>query len=95
MVPERVLQGPFSDAMTHAGQLALLRRLAGSPMPPEDFFEADVDARNVAATQPGPVSPDAVWPEAPPGWTSPGHRKSLKMAVSGASRRRVGTGGLK
>src|SRR5215469_8092850 len=32
---ERLLQGPFSDAMTHAGQLAMLRRLAGSPIRPE------------------------------------------------------------
>src|SRR5262245_30347685 len=30
MTEERLLQGPFSDAMTHAGQLALLRRLAGA-----------------------------------------------------------------
>src|SRR5262245_58091916 len=29
---ERLLQGPFSDAMTHAGQLALLRRLHGAPV---------------------------------------------------------------
>lgn len=41
---ERLLQGPLSDAMTHVGQLALLRRLAGSPVPPEDFFSADVGA---------------------------------------------------
>ena len=33
MTEERLLQGPFSDAMTHAGQLALLRRLAGAPVP--------------------------------------------------------------
>src|ERR1700741_2551380 len=31
---EILLQGPFSDAMTHAGQLALLRRMVGSPVPP-------------------------------------------------------------
>jgi len=31
MSPERLLQGPLSDAMTHAGQLAILRRLAGDP----------------------------------------------------------------
>src|SRR4051812_10432195 len=37
MSEERLLQGPFSDAMTHAGQLALLRRLAGAPVPPENF----------------------------------------------------------
>lgn len=29
--PEQLLQGPFADAMTHAGQLAMLRRLAGAP----------------------------------------------------------------
>jgi hypothetical protein len=35
---EQLLQGPFSDAMTHAGQLAVLRRLAGSPVAPENFI---------------------------------------------------------
>jgi hypothetical protein len=39
---EQLLQGPFSDAMTHAGQLAMLRRLAGSPIPPEDFVAAPI-----------------------------------------------------
>jgi hypothetical protein len=39
---EQLLQGPFSDAMTHAGQLALLRRLAGSPIPPENFVAARI-----------------------------------------------------
>ncbi len=42
--PEQLLQGPFADAMTHAGQLALLRRLAGSPVPPENFIVVEVDA---------------------------------------------------
>ncbi|HEX7251950.1 MAG TPA: hypothetical protein VF376_03640, partial [Thermoanaerobaculia bacterium] len=65
MTPERLLQGPFSDAMTHAGQLALLRRLAGSPVPPENFIVADVDATNLGPDQPKPVSPDEVWPERP------------------------------
>lgn len=63
--PERLLQGPFSDAMTHAGQLALLRRLAGSPVPPENFIVADVDAGNVGPRQADPVSPDQDWPERP------------------------------
>lgn len=62
---ERLLQGPFADAMTHAGQLAMLRRLAGSPIPPENFIEAAVDAQNLGPDQPQPVSPDATWPEAP------------------------------
>jgi hypothetical protein len=60
---ERLLQGPFSDAMTHAGQLAMLRRLAGSPVPPEDFSMAAVDAGNVGPDQPPPASPDPEWPE--------------------------------
>jgi hypothetical protein len=63
---EQLLQGPFSDAMTHAGQLAVLRRLAGSPVLPENFIEAAVDPRNLGPNQPDPVSPDAVWPEGPP-----------------------------
>jgi len=56
--PERILQGPFSDAMTHAGQLALLRRLHGSPVPAENFVKADIDAANLGPDQPDPVSPD-------------------------------------
>ncbi|HJU69084.1 MAG TPA: hypothetical protein VJ650_12670 [Gemmatimonadaceae bacterium] len=66
--PARLLQGPFADAMTHAGQLALLRRLAGSPVPPENFIVAAIDPGNLGANQPAPVSPDREWPEAPPGW---------------------------
>lgn len=62
---ERLLQGPLSDAMTHAGQLAMLRRLAGSPVRPENFIEAAIDPKNVGPSQPGPVSPDLEWPEAP------------------------------
>ncbi len=65
MTEERLLQGPFSDAMTHAGQLAVLRRLAGSPVPPENFIEAAIDPMNVGPSQPAPVSPDLEWPEGP------------------------------
>jgi hypothetical protein len=61
--PERVLQGPFSDAMTHAGQLAMLRRLHGSAVPPENFIMADIDSDNLSPDQPDPVAPDDVWTE--------------------------------
>jgi len=61
MSPEAFLQGPLSDAMTHAGQLAMLRRLAGSPVPPENFLFADIDADNVGPNQPDPVAPDDEW----------------------------------
>jgi hypothetical protein len=52
---ERLLQGPFADAMTHAGQLALLRRLAGSPVPPESFIEAAIAADMLGPNQSAPV----------------------------------------
>lgn len=64
---EQFLQGPLSDAMTHAGQLAMLRRLAGDPVPSENFIFARVDPANVGPDQPEPASPDAWWrPDQPP-----------------------------
>jgi hypothetical protein len=60
---EQLLQGPFSDAMTHAGQLALLRRLAGAPVPPENFIVASIGGDRLGSDQARPVSPDAEWPE--------------------------------
>jgi hypothetical protein len=68
MTEERLLQGPFSDAMTHAGQLALLRRLAGAPVPPENFIVAEIKEERLGQNQAEPVSPDKDWPEAPDGW---------------------------
>ena len=50
----RLLQGPLADAMTHVGQLAMLRRLAESPIPRESFFEANITAENTSSTQPLP-----------------------------------------
>ena len=37
-----LLQGPLADVMTHVGQLAMLRRAAGSPLTGEDFMKADI-----------------------------------------------------
>ncbi len=62
---EHLLQGPFSDAMTHAGQLAMLRRLAGHPVRPENFVFAKVDPANLGPDQPEPARPDKDWPERP------------------------------
>jgi hypothetical protein len=61
ITPEQLLQGPFSDAMTHAGQLALLRRLAGSPVPSENFIFARITVENLGAEQALPVAPDKDW----------------------------------
>jgi len=63
ITPQIMLQEPFSDAMTHVGQLALLRRLAGSPVPPENFIFAAISPDNLGPDQPLPVSPDKDWPE--------------------------------
>lgn len=61
--PEQLLQGPLSDVMTHVGQLALLRRLAGTPIPPENFVMADVNRDRLGMNQALPASPDTEWPE--------------------------------
>jgi hypothetical protein len=61
--PKKLLQGPFSDAMTHAGQLAMLRRLHGDPVPPENFIVANIEVDNLSPDQAEPRSPDAEWPE--------------------------------
>ncbi|MBT3231241.1 MAG: hypothetical protein HN356_00355 [Calditrichaeota bacterium] len=64
LTPERMLQGPLSDAMSHAGQLAMLRRFFGSPIRPENFIMADINAENTGENQPEPISPDDEWLDA-------------------------------
>ncbi len=39
---ERLFQGPVADALTHVGQLGTLRRLAGSPAKPRNYFKAEI-----------------------------------------------------
>jgi hypothetical protein len=72
---EQFLQGPLADAMTHAGQLALLRRMAGSPVASENFIFAEVDVTNVGKRQAEPRAPDEWWradqPPPPPGPGNP------------------------
>lgn len=50
-VPEKLFQGPIADALTHVGQLAMLRRLAGSPVRGENYFKADIAAGRVGPDQ--------------------------------------------
>lgn len=40
----KLIQGPLADILTHVGQLAMLRRLYGSPIAAEDFMEADIQS---------------------------------------------------
>jgi len=53
--PERLFQGPLADALTHVGQIAMLRRLAGSPMRGENYFVAHIEAGRLSPGQPAPV----------------------------------------
>ncbi len=55
--PEALFQGPIADALTHVGQLAMQRRLAGSPTRGENFFVATIAAGQVTHQQPKPVQP--------------------------------------
>jgi hypothetical protein len=54
---DRLMQGPVADALTHVGQLAMLRRLSGNPATGENFFVADVAVGRVGADQPAAVHP--------------------------------------
>lgn len=51
---ELLLQGPVADALTHVGQLALLRRLAGSSIKGENYFKAEIQTGRVGADQASP-----------------------------------------
>jgi hypothetical protein len=52
---EQLLQGPVADALTHVGQIVMLRRLAGAPMRSENYFKADVVAGRVGSQQTPPA----------------------------------------
>jgi hypothetical protein len=53
--PAKLLQGPIADALTHVGQIAMLRRLAGAAVRGENYFKAMVQAGQVGPDQPPPV----------------------------------------
>ncbi|MGA2634073.1 MAG: hypothetical protein ABSF16_07560 [Terracidiphilus sp.] len=54
---ERLFQGPVADALTHVGQIAMLRRLAGSPTRGENFYVAAIEVGQVGEEQPAPMQP--------------------------------------
>ncbi|MFN2531560.1 MAG: hypothetical protein ABR555_09710 [Pyrinomonadaceae bacterium] len=51
---EELFQGPIADALTHVGQIALLRRLANVPVRGENYFVADIQSGAVGPDQPQP-----------------------------------------
>ena len=48
---EKLFQGPVADALTHVGQLTMLRRVAGAPMRSENYFMAEIVAGRTGAEQ--------------------------------------------
>lgn len=53
---ERLFQGPIADALTHTGQLAMLRRLAGVPIRGENYARARIVTGQVGPSQPKAVT---------------------------------------
>lgn len=51
----KIFQGPVADALTHIGQIALLRRLAGAPVKGENYFRANIEIGRVGPDQNAPV----------------------------------------
>ena len=47
----KLFQGPIADALTHVGQIALLRRMAGAPVRGENYFQAHINAGRVGPEQ--------------------------------------------
>jgi len=52
---EKMFQGPIADALTHVGQLATLRRIAGAPIRGESYVKSDIAAGRVGPEQTPPA----------------------------------------
>jgi hypothetical protein len=52
--PEKLFQGPIADALTHVGQISILRRMAEAPIKGENYFRADIVVGRVGAEQTAP-----------------------------------------
>lgn len=48
---EKLFQGPIADALTHVGQISMLRRMANSPVRGENYYKAEIVAGRVGAEQ--------------------------------------------
>lgn len=51
---DKLIQGPLADALTHVGQLAMLRGMAGAPVRPESYAKAIITAGRVGPDQEAP-----------------------------------------
>ncbi len=48
---EKLFQGPIADALTHVGQITMLRRIAGGPIKGENYYRAEIESGRVGADQ--------------------------------------------
>jgi len=48
---EKLFQGPVADSLTHIGQIAMLRRMAGAPVKGENYYVAEIEIGRVGAEQ--------------------------------------------
>jgi hypothetical protein len=48
---EKLIQGPIADALTHVGQLSLIRGAAGMPVKPESYARAEIVPGRVGLDQ--------------------------------------------
>ena len=51
---EKLFRGPIADALTHVGQIAMLRRMAGAAMRGQNYHQAEIKAGRVGAEQAAP-----------------------------------------
>ena len=51
---DRIFQGPIADALTHTGQIAMLRNMAGCPARGENYSKAEIQAGRVGMEQAAP-----------------------------------------
>jgi hypothetical protein len=51
---EGFFQAPVADALSHIGQIAMLRRLAGAPIKGENYIKAEIAAGRVGPEQSAP-----------------------------------------
>jgi len=50
----KIFDGPVADALTHTGQIAMLRRMAGAKIRGESYFKADIVTGRVGLEQAPP-----------------------------------------
>jgi hypothetical protein len=51
---DKLIQGPLADALTHVGQLSMLRGMAGAPVKPESYARAKIEVGRVGREQAPP-----------------------------------------